>query len=285
MVHQFEQAFAEMIGVNFAVAVNSGTSALHVALMACGIEKGDEVIVPALGPTMTAQAVVLAGATPVFADIDHETFCMNSKGISDVLRIRTKAIIPVHLFGNYHYLDHTDLTIIEDCAQRIPFRNEGFEGDIGCFSFEQSKQICCGDGGMAITNDPKLAKKMRQFSDNGVNCVTASSGRVKGEVGFNFIAPNYQMSELTAALGLAQINDFPDKMWNVQHRPMDASVFEKNLIDFGITYNRKPWDKLVYEWPIFGGQKGLCPVAEKIHPDLFVLLASEEDKLKRMEGL
>ena len=78
MTHRFEQAFAEMMGVNFAVAVNSGTSALHVALLACGIGKGAEVIVPALGPTMTAAAVCLAGAKPVFADINSETFCMNS---------------------------------------------------------------------------------------------------------------------------------------------------------------------------------------------------------------
>ena len=293
MTHRFEQAFAELMGVNFAVAVNSGTSALHVALKACGIGGGDEVIVPALGPTMTAQAVVLAGATPVFADIDPETFCIDQHRIGHVPFTKVRAIIPVHLFGNYCDMEailefkELGVAIIEDSAQMVD-PDKGLVGDIGAFSLEQSKQICTGDGGFCLTNDPKLAKKMRQFADNGVDCVTASDGRVKGDVGFDFIAPNYQMSELTAALGLAQIDDFPDKMWSVQHRPMDASVFEKNLIDFGITYNRKPWDELVYQHPIFykGGQvTASCPVAEKIHPDLFVLLDSEKDKLKRMEGL
>jgi len=299
VTHSFEQVFAELMGVNFAVAVNSGTSALHVALLASGIGRGDEVIVPALGPTMTAQAVVLAGATPVFADIEMEkqerqrrvpqlttvfstenTFKMEAVGVGN--NKGGHAVIPVHLFGTDAFIK-SSLPTIEDCCQMID-PDLGLRGDIACYSFEQSKQICCGDGGMAITNDPKLAKKMRQFSDGGVSCVTASDGRWKGKAEFEQTGYNYRMPELTAALGLAQIDDFPDRMWEVQHRPMDAAHFEKKLIDFGVEFKRGPWDKLVYEWPIFGSQKGLCPVAERIHPDLFVWPVSEMKKVEKVES-
>ena len=308
MVHRFEQAFAEMMGVNFAVAVNSGTSALHVALLACGIGPGDEVIVPCLGPTMTAAAVCLTGAKPVFADIEHPGgYCMSPNSFrSGTATLQTKAVIPVHIFGNSCQMDEivkiaqykrhvgrdmkfynrNPVFVIEDCAQMIKPSNSVYklEGDIACYSFEQSKQICCGDGGMAITNDPVLAERMRQFSDNGAGCVTASDGRWKGPIGIDCIGHNYRMSELTAAVGLSQIDDFPEKMWAVQHRPDDADKFEKKLIDFGVTYNRKPWDKLVYEWPIFGGHEGLCPIAESIYPNLFVFPITESKKLKKVEA-
>ena len=301
MAHRFEQAFAEKKGANFAIAVNSGTSALFVALKACGIGPGDEVIVPALGPTMTAAAVTHCGALPVFADIDPETYCIAPNSFrSGTVTTSTKAILPVHVFGNScqmgeiveiaqyrkHYLRGMRLVprkpifVIEDCAQAIGL---GGQGDIACYSFEQSKHICCGDGGMATTNDPELAKKMRQWSDGGVTCMNALDGRWNGRVEFDCPGYNLRMPEIVAAIGMAQMEQFDERPRHfTKYIENEQDKFKMAFITYGVEHNRGPWEKLVYQHKIFGAQKGLCPVAEKIHPDLFVFPQSEKNLVEKV---
>lgn len=257
MTRRFEVEFAKRVGAKYAIAVNSGTSALHVALMACGIGPGDEVIVPPIGPIMTAAAVLKVGAVPVFVDIDRETYRMNvGLLIKHRYNIHFKAVIPVHLFGRWGPMNLESImnrwTIIEDCAQSLsPLR-----GDIACYSFEQSKHICCGDGGVVVTDDEDLADKMRDLSD------VARSTEVNGY--------NYRMTELTAAVGLAQIDTPGGRLYRTEYHPDDADEYEKHLEDEGVEFARAPWGKLVYQHKLFGEQKGLCPIAEKIHPNLFI---------------
>lgn len=271
MTHRFEQAFAEKMNAKYAIAVNSGTSALYLALKACVIGKGDEVIVPALGPTMTAAAVKLAGAEPVFADIDPETYCISYEDVCEkyIYRDEVKAIIPVHIFGNKSETDFKDWYVIEDCAQSLsPLR-----GDIACYSLEQAKHISTGDGGLIVTSDEYLAKKIRQWSDHGISNITASSGKWEGKAQFDFPGHNMRMPEVIAAIGLAQLETVkPGPLYYTRYieRDDEADLFESMQKKTGIEYARAPWDKLVYQWPMFGGQEGLCPVAERIHPNLFV---------------
>ena len=275
MAHRFEQTFAERMGAKYAIAVNSGTSALFVALKACGIGPGDEVIVPCLGPTMTAAAVVHAGATPVFADIDPETYCVTEDTVYSVASLNAKAVIPVHIFGNNccTFTDQTDFVVIEDCAQSLSPRQGG---DIACYSMEQSKHICCGDGGMVTTNEPELAKLIRQWSDHGNSKVTAEDGRWRGQAEFDFPGYNFRMPEVVAAVGLAQLETAKGGLlYRAQHVykmavTNDADEYENYLKSKGIEFARAPWGKLVYQWPMFGAQKGLCPVAEEIFPNLFI---------------
>jgi len=269
MAHRFEQAFAAKMGVRYAIAVNSGTSALFVALKACGVGPGDEVIVPCLGPTPTAAAVVHAGAVPVFADIDPETYCITADSVTDVFTSKTVAIIPVHIFGNNGDAVATnDTDTIEDCAQSL----SPLKSDIACYSFEQSKHICCGDGGMVTTNDPELAKKMRQWSDHGVFNITAGDGRwKKGYVEYDFPGYNFRMPELVAAVGMAQLETAKGGIsYRTEHVTDNPDEYEAYLIGTCVEYGRAPWGKLVYQHKMFGAQKGLCPVAEELHPNLFI---------------
>jgi len=270
MAHRFEQAFVDKFDVPYAIAVNSGTSALFVALKACGVGPGDEVIVPCLGPTPTAAAVVHTGATPVFVDIDPKTYCMDPLKIQ--VSDKTIAIIPVHIFGNLCDMDSImkiadkhGLYVIEDCAQAYDPAYD-MAGDIACFSFEQTKHICCGDGGMAITVDPLLAKKMRQYSDHGLSNVPLE---------FDFPGYNFRMSELVAAVGLAQMETAKGGVLYKTYQfgvfeNTEANEYEESLKAFGTEYSRAPWGKLVYQHEMFGAQKGLCPVAEELHPNLFI---------------
>lgn len=280
MTHRFEQAFAEKMNAKYAVAVNSGTSALylalrawHLALKAYDIGEGDSIIVPCLGPTMTAVVILLAGAAPVFADIDPETYCIAPSELKgELITTRTAAVMPVHIFGNVCDMDEIkkgSLYIIEDCAQSL----SPLQGDIACYSFEQSKHICCGDGGMVVTDDKDIAKRVRQLSDHGISNITGSSGRWIGKAEFNLKGHNMRMPEVVAAVGLAQLETAkPGPLYNTQYveDDIEADRYEAELQQKGIEFARAPWDKLVYEWPMFGGQKGLCPVAERLHPNLFI---------------
>lgn len=261
MTHRFEQAFCKKFGHEYAIAVNSGTSALFLALKACGIGPGDEIIVPCLGPTMTAAAVVHCGATPIFADIDPETYCITVDSVTDVFTVNTAAIIPVHIFGNRcDAIATNDTCTIEDCAQAVTL---GGSGDISCYSFEQTKEICCGDGGMVTTNDGELAGKVREWSDQGFP-------------NFKVLGYNFRMPELSAAVGLAQLESFREiPVYKTIYDPERTDEIERALKNEGAEFTRAPWGKLVYQHEMFGGQKGLCPVAEKIHPDLFLIRGNE----------
>ncbi|HEY8172214.1 MAG TPA: aminotransferase class I/II-fold pyridoxal phosphate-dependent enzyme, partial [Dehalococcoidia bacterium] len=211
-ITRFEDGIAGICGARHAVAVSNGTSALHLALVALGVGPGDEVIVPALTFIATANAVRYTGATPVFCDSDDETWCIDVSDIERRITSRTKAIVPVHLFG--HPADVYLITglarargiaIIEDAAEALGTRYRGLPvgalGDAGIFSFYGNKLITTGEGGMLVTDDDAIAERARHLRDHAMH---AERRYFHDEVGFNF-----RMTNIQAALGVAQIERFP----------------------------------------------------------------------------
>ena len=187
-VELFEKEFADFIGVKFGVGVGSGTEALHLALAACGVGPGDEVITVSHTAVATAAAILLAGATPVFVDIEPEYFTIDPDCIKRVVTSNTKAILPVHIYGHPADMDAImqiakkyQLRVIEDCAQahgaKYKGKRVGSIGDIGCFSFYPTKNLgAIGDGGMAVTNSPDLAGKIKLMREYGWKERYISSG-------------------------------------------------------------------------------------------------------------
>jgi len=178
-VERFERSFAEFCEVGHAIGVGNGTDALLLALEALGIRAGDEVILPANSFVATAEAVMHAGATPVFADIDPKTYTVDVNQIEAHVTSRTRALLPVHLYGQpadmtpiLEIAARHGLRVIEDCAQahgaRYHGRRVGSIGDVACFSFYPAKNLgACGDGGAVVTNDSATAEKVRKLRDHG----------------------------------------------------------------------------------------------------------------------
>jgi dTDP-4-amino-4,6-dideoxygalactose transaminase len=178
-VARFEEEFAAYSGAGLGVGVNSGTSALHLALLAADIGPGDEVITVPFTFVATAAAIRYTGATPVFVDIDPRTFTMDPAGLEAAITRRTKAIMPVHLYGQMADMDPIleiagghGLRVIEDAAQahgaEYKGRRAGSMGDMGCFSFYPGKNLgACGEGGMVVTDSPEFARKIRMLRDWG----------------------------------------------------------------------------------------------------------------------
>lgn len=206
-LQQFEQAFAEYVGARHALATSSGTGALHLALAALGIGPGDEVIVPDLTWVATANAVLYVGATPVFADVEPESWCLDPASLEAAITERTRAVIPVHLYGHPARMDRIldiarrhGLYVVEDAAPAIGAefqgRRVGALGDIGCFSFQGAKLTVTGEGGMLVTDSGELYSRAHALWDQG---------RVPGTFWINHLGWKYKMSNLQAALGLAQL--------------------------------------------------------------------------------
>ena len=207
-VDRFEKGFADFCNTSEAVAVSNGTAALHLALLALGIGEGDEVIVPDLTFAATINAVLYVNATPVIVDVEEDSWCINPCQISKAITPRTKAIIPVHLFGqpcdmlNIMYIARQNgLYVIEDCAQAhgavFADMKVGSIGDVGCFSFFGNKVITCGEGGMCTTNSPEIAEKIRVFRDHGMS--------KDKRYWHDTIGYNYRLTNLQASIGLAQL--------------------------------------------------------------------------------
>ena len=178
-VRSFEAEFAEFHGVAHAVGVGSGTEAIHIALSACGIGQGDEVITVSHTAVATIAAIEMTGALPVLVDIDPDSYCMNPALLEKAITAKTKAILPVHLYGQpvdlspiLNIARKYNLRVIEDCAQAhgaLYFgRKVGTLGDIGCFSFYPTKNLSAfGDGGIVVTSDPELARQMALIREYG----------------------------------------------------------------------------------------------------------------------
>ena len=211
-IQAFEAAFAEYHGVQHAIAVNSATSGLHAAVAACDIGPGDEVIVPPYTFTATATAVLHHNAIPVFVDVDPVSFCLDPKRLEAAITPRTKAVIPVHLLGHPADMDailaiarRHGLKVIEDCAQapgaRYKGRLVGTIGDCGVFSFQETKNMATGEGGMIITNDPELAERARMVRNHGEAVIAGEPRKyLTSTIGWN-----YRMTEIEAAIGLVQL--------------------------------------------------------------------------------
>lgn len=232
-VLQFEKKFASKIGSDYAIAVNSGTSALHAALEAVGVRHG-EVVVSALAPAMVAFAVIHAGAWPIFADVDPASQVVNAKTVARCLGARTRAVIAVALHGLPVDIDPIvklckpmGIPVIEDCAQALMARYKdlfaGTKSDIGCFSFERKKHMSTGsEGGMIVTNNPDLAARARRFAGLGYRHMDAGGGSTRvpeihpGYLRFDTIGLNYRMSFAQAEIGLDKLKTIQDAVWTRQ---------------------------------------------------------------------
>ncbi len=217
-LRQFESAFAKFTGARYAIGVSNATSALHLSIKALGIGKGDEVIVPDMTFVATANAVVLSGAVPVFADVEKETMNISIDSIKKKINSKTKAIIPVHFAGKVcdivtisKIARKNNLVVIEDCAHAIDARygkkHVGNFGNAGCFSFYPTKNITTIEGGMIITNSKKIADYVSSARNHGLNRTLVerySSGKPWDydmiESGYN-----YRLDEIRSALGLSQL--------------------------------------------------------------------------------
>ena len=225
-VAEFEREFTKISGAKYAIAVSSATAGLHAALEACNLEPDDEVISPGLTVMMNAFVTIKSGLTPVFADVNPETWNVDVDSIKKKITKKTKAIMPVSLFGLPLDIDpimelarENNLIVIDDSAETILGSYKGsFAGnhaDVAVYSFENKKHMTSGgEGGMIITSDEELATKMRKFAGIGFKNLTASAGRVSMAssefqnptyLRHDLIGLNYRMTPLNAAVGLAQL--------------------------------------------------------------------------------
>ncbi len=290
---EFEGSFAEMCGTKYAIATNSGTSALHVSLLASGIKPGDEVIVPCFTFIASANAVSFCGAKPVFVDIDEKTFNISAEGIKEKLTDKTKAIMPVHLYGLpanmgeiTEIAEENDFSIIEDACQAhgadIGGKVVGSFGDFGCFSFYPTKNMTTCEGGMITTNDDEKAEICRALINQGM----------KKRYSHTLVGFNYRMTEFSSAVGIEQLkklSGFTEKRRNnaklyddafngkvvtpyvpkgyghvyhqytIRTEKRDAVVdkFREKEIGFGVYYPTTIPQQSMY------GEGGSFPVAEK----------------------
>lgn len=230
-VDEFEKGFARYIGTKYGVATSNGTTALHLALAALGIKRGDKVLVPSLTFIAAANAVAYTGADPVFVDSNPEYWCISPTGIEEKIDDQTKAIIAVHLYGHpcnmneiMTIAEEHELCVIEDCAEahgaEFRSRKVGSYGIINCFSFYGNKIITTGEGGMCLTNHEELAKKMRILRDHGM--------ALDRKYWHDLIGFNYRMTNLQAAVGVAQLRKI-DHL--VTKKRWVASIYGKLLQD------------------------------------------------------
>ena len=209
-VLEFERSFAKYVGAKHAVAVVNGTAALHTALLAADVHVGDEVILPSFTFVGAVNAVVLAGATPVFADIDKDTYCLRSESVEECVTRKTKAIVPTDLYGLPSDLKsfadlakNKGISVIEDAAQahgaQYDGKRVGAVSDLTCFSFYAAKNLTTGEGGMITTNDDEHAQALRMIRSHGEQRPywTVRLGH------------NYHMTEMAAAIGQAQLRKLP----------------------------------------------------------------------------
>lgn len=226
---QFEKKFADFCGTKYAVAVNSGTAALHCALYAAGVKKGDEVVTTPFTFIATANSILMQGAKPVFADIDPEDCNIDPSKIEEKITAKTKAILPVDLYGNPYKAKAVGaiagkygLKVIEDACQahgaEFGGKKAGSLGDAGCFSFYATKNMATGEGGMVTTDSEDLAEAVKMFRHHGQS---AKTNYQYYDLGFN-----YRMTDISAAIGLEQLKKI-DKL--NKKRMENAAILSEGL--------------------------------------------------------
>lgn len=236
---KFESSFAESVGSKYAMATSSCTGALHLSLMALGIGPGDEVIVPEVTWVATASAVMYVGATPVFADVDPDTWMLTSASVEAVITSKTRAIMPVHLYGFGAPMTALmataakyGLAVVEDAAPAIGTLIDGQAagtfGDLGCYSFQGAKMLVTGEGGMLVTDDESLFARVRKLQDHG---------RKPGTFWIEELGYKYKMSNATAAIGLGQIIRSPNQ---IHRKQRIRQWYEEELSNVnGISFQRE----------------------------------------------
>jgi len=245
---RLERAFAEKFGRNYAITFNSGTTTLHAALWALGVGYGDEVITTPLTVISGMNAILYCNAIPVFADIDPDTFLIDPADIKRKITERTKAIMPVHLYGQVCNMTEImkiarehNLAVVEDCAQCYMGihcgKYGGTFGDVGSWSFENSKHLTTGDGGIIACDSEELGDRIRKLNSQGFRNATAISGKIrvskdlfqnpsfKRHNTFGFM---YRLPEVAAAMGLAQLEKLD---WFVSLRCKMAEKYRKVISD------------------------------------------------------
>lgn len=253
MNSRLEKAFANRFDSKFAITFNSGTTTLHAALEAFGVGYGDEVIVTPLTVISCMNAILYCGAIPIFADINPDTFLIDPEDIKRKITNKTKAIMPVHLYGAVCDMTEImkiakehDLKVLEDCAQCYlgthKGRLAGAIGDVGSWSFENSKHLTCGDGGIVTVNDENLADKIRKLNCQGFRTATAISGKIrvskdtfqdpkfKRHDSFGYM---YRLPEVAAAMGLGQLEKID---WFINKRIKMAEMYTKVIKDNNCKY-------------------------------------------------
>ncbi len=203
---QLENDFSRWTSVQYALATSNGTTAIHLAYLAAGLQPGDEVIIPGFCFLAAANVALNMGAKPVFAEVDADTWCLTAESIAQVISPRTKIVVPVHTYGNSCRIDEIQdlcgqkkVTLIEDAAESLGTRYKGqltgTFGDIGCFSFQATKTITTGEGGMVITNQKNLSDTMKLYRSHGME---------KTRYWHEVAGLNFRLTNLQAALGCAQ---------------------------------------------------------------------------------
>ena len=272
-IDKFEENFASYCGVKYAVATSNGTTGLHLALVALGVKCGDEVIIPDLTFIATASAVKYIGAKVVTVDIDEDNLCISPDAIKKAITPKTKAIIPVHLYGHPAQMDEINkianeynLLVIEDAAEahgaEVNGNKVGGLSDAGVFSFYGNKVITSGEGGMITTNDKKLYEKLKFLRDHAM---LKEKRYWHTEVGFN-----YRMTNLQAALGLAQFERI-DEILNKKKEIFEQyNLGLKDVKGIKLNYNAA-WAKNVY-WLVCLEIEGYT----SIERDSFILKLKEK---------
>jgi dTDP-4-amino-4,6-dideoxygalactose transaminase len=251
---EFEKKFAQFCGVKNAVCVSSGTAGLFLSLLALDIKHGDEVIVPSFSFISTASTVIEVGAKPVFVDIDPKTYTADPERIREAVTKRTKAVMPVHLYGHPANMDpileiakDNDLYVVEDACQahgaEYKRKKVGGIGHVACFSFYPSKNMTvCGDGGAVVTNDEDIAETVRKLRDHGR----------RDKYVFELKGYNLRFNEIQAAIGIKQLEKLPE--WDEARRNI-AGMYTQALRDIVTTPVEEPWAKHVYHVYVIRNRK------------------------------
>lgn len=234
-ISMFEQFFADYIGTKYAVSVSNGTTAIHLALLTLGIGAGDEVIVPSLTYIASVNPILYVGATPVFVDVNENTWQLNCNEVRKKITSKTKAIIAVHLYGHPCEIEELSmiakenhLFLIEDCAEAIGTEYTGKKvggfGDIGCFSFFGNKTITTGEGGMIVTNDKTIMTRATNLKGQGL--------AMYREYWHDIVGYNFRMTNICAAIGVAQLESISD----VIGRKRQIAAWYKNYLKTNLVY-------------------------------------------------
>jgi len=234
---EFEKRFAEYVGVKYAMATTSGTTALHLGLLALGVTKGDEVVLPDFSFIATANAVLFCNATPVFCDVDSRTFNLDPQKLERCITNKTKAIMPVHLYGQaadmkpiQEIAEKHNIHVIGDACQAHGASYNGHMvgsfDDVECFSFYPTKNMTTGEGGMVTTNNQELADLIISLRNHGRE--KTKWGYEHGRLGFN-----YRITDIGAAIGLEQLKKLPK---NIQIRQKNAEYLNSHLETVEIPY-------------------------------------------------
>jgi perosamine synthetase len=283
-VRRFETDFAEYVGCEHAVAVNSATAALHLALSAVGLQEGDEVLVPTMTFAATAEVVLYFKARPVLVDCRPETLNLDPDQVEKAITAKTKAIMPVHIAGQACEMDRLmeiardyDLRVIEDAAHALPARYQGEMigtiGDITCFSFYATKTITTGEGGMATTQNPEWAERMRIMGLHGISKDAWKRYTAEGSWYYEILYPGfkYNLTDIAAAIGIEQLKKCTH-FWELRQRY--ATLYDEGFRDVPAIITPYVAPEVQHAWHLYVIQLDLERL--RIGRNEFIALLKEE---------